>query len=77
MNIRFDSFKHVKYVEPIQGGKATRVEMEIPHHAMLTKLTEQDLLDIKRRCELLLFNPKLEKIIYLSNIITIEEVTNE
>ena len=77
MKIRFDNFKHVKTVEHLQGGKTTRVEVEVPHHAMLSELTEQELLDIKRRCEILLFNPKLEKIIYLSNIITIEEVTNE
>ena len=77
MKIRFDNFKHFKSVQDMQGGKAKRVEMAIPHHAMLSELTYDDLLEIKDRCEQLLFDPKIERIIYLHNIITIEEVTNE
>ena len=77
MKIRFDSFKHFRTVEKLQGGKTTRVEVETPHHAMISDLDYNDLLEIKDRCEQLLFNPKLERIIYLHNIITIEEVTNE
>lgn len=76
MNLRFDSFKKFKTVQKLQDGLCTRIEVEVPHHAMLMYLTDSDVRNIRDQCNKIL-NGKDEPIIYLSNIITIEEVTNE
>lgn len=74
MNLRFDAFTRYR-VEESENGHTTKLKFEIPHHAMLTNLSEDELEGIKYQCNRLLNNPREEKTIYLSNIIKIEEVT--
>ena len=74
MTLRFDSFTRYR-AETLENGHTTRLTFELPHHAMLMNLTEDELEGIKHQCNKLLNNPREEKIIYLSNIIKIEEVT--
>ena len=76
MVLRFEQFKKYKHLISLQDGHCTQMEVEHPHHAMLSQLTENDVRNIRDQCNKIL-NGKEEKIIYLSNIITIEEVTNE
>lgn len=74
MILRFDSFTRYR-TEVAEDGHTTKLAFEIPHHAMLLNLSEDELEGIKYQVNKLLSNPKEEKIIYLSNIIKIEEVT--
>lgn len=77
MKLRISNFKGHRNITDIQSNRAVRVDFELSQRAMLSELTKDELRQLRNQCEEILCNPQRENIIYLSNIITIEEVSNE